>query len=248
VFRRTVNGEVLEFNTTGLLRFSNLVMFDLQTESWWQEFSGEAVVGIFTGTRLELLPMNIVPWEEFRAAFPNGKVLSRDTGHRRPYGYNPYTGYDVSSRPFAYEGPYDERLPAIERVVGIEVGQESLAVPYTVLAREPIVHYTLSGQDLVVFYQQGTISVLHMPKIVEGRDVGAVGVFDPNLEGQQLTFKLENGSIVDEQTGSKWNLLGRAESGPLKGKTLRTLVHHAGQFWFSWVAYKPDTEVYRSGS
>ena len=78
MFRRTVEGKgVLDFGTTGLLRFSNLVMYDRQTESWWQEFNGEAIVGDMTGTRLELLPLSIVSWKEFKSTFPQGKVLSR---------------------------------------------------------------------------------------------------------------------------------------------------------------------------
>ena len=126
MYRRTVDGKVLNFGTTGLLRFSNLVMYDRQTESWWQEFNGEAVVGDMTGKRLELLPLRIVPWKEFKAAFPQGKVLSRDTGHRRPYGSNPYIFYDTSN-PFMYSGPTDRRLPAMERVVAVDMGKESLA-------------------------------------------------------------------------------------------------------------------------
>jgi hypothetical protein len=80
-----VEGRVLDFGTNGLLRFSNLVMYDRQTESWWQEFNGEAIVGDMTGARLELLPLSIVSWKEFKTTFPQGKVLSRDTGSRRPY-------------------------------------------------------------------------------------------------------------------------------------------------------------------
>lgn len=240
-----MDGKVLDFGTTGLLRFSNLVMYDRQSKSWWQEFNGEAIVGEMTGTKLELLPLSIVSWKEFKAAFPKGKVLSRDTGHRRPYGSSPYAFYDSAQSPFLYNGPEDRRLPALERVVAVERGGESLAVPYSVLEKEPIVHLTLAGQDLVVFFQKGTASALDARNIAEGRDVGSVGVFDPNANGKRLTFRQADGLIVDDQTGSRWNLLGKAESGPLAGKELRPLVHRSAQFWFSWVVFKPDTVVYR---
>jgi hypothetical protein len=238
-----VGDRVLDFGTTGLLRFSNLVMYDRQTESWWQEFSGEAIVGEMTGTRLQLLPFSVVSWQEFKSAFPGGKVLSRNTGHRRPYGYNPYTYYD-SFGPFLFDGPDDSRLPAMERVVAIDQGEESLAVPYSVLEVEPIVHYTLAGQDLVIFYKKGTASALDREVTAEGRDVGSATVFDPHLEGSELTFRLEGERIVDDQSGSTWSLLGKAEAGPLAGKALRPLVHRAAQFWFSWVVFRPDTIVY----
>jgi hypothetical protein len=247
VFRRTVDGKVLDFGTTGLLRFSNLVMYDRQTESWWQEFNGEAIVGEMAGKRLELLPLSIVSWQEFKATFPQGKVLSRETGHRRPYGANPYTFYDSASDPFLYDGPDDGRLPALERVVAVDMGTESLTVPYSVLEKELIVHYTLAGQDLVVFFKKGTASTLDRPDIADGRDVGAVGVFDPYVDGKKLTFRFSGDGIVDDQTGSLWSLLGKAEAGPLGGKELRPLVHRAAQFWFSWVVFKPDTIIYRGG-
>jgi hypothetical protein len=246
VFRRTVEGKVLDFGTSGLLRLSNLVMYDRQTESWWQEFNGEAIVGDMTGTRLELLPLSIVPWKEFKTTFPQGKVLSKDTGRRRPYGSTPYTFYDsAGDDPFLYDGPKDRRLPALERVVAIDMGTESLTVPYSVLEKEPIVHYTLASRDLVVFFKKGTASTLDKPDIADGRDVGAVGVFDPVVAGKRLTFRLMDGRILDDQTGSTWNLLGKAEAGPLAGKELKPLVHRAAQFWFSWAVFKPDTIIYR---
>lgn len=244
MFRRTVDGEVLDFGTTGLLRFSNLVMYDRQTESWWQEFNGEAIVGEMTGKRLELIPLSIVSWREFKETFPKGKVLSRDTGHRRPYGENPYTFYD-SSDPFLYDGPEDRRLSPVQRVVAIDMGRESLAVPYSVLEKEPIVHYTLAGQDLVIFFKKGTASALDRSLIAEGQDVGAATVFNPHLDGRKLTFSLKADRIVDNETGSTWSLLGKAESGPLAGKVLQPLVYRPAQFWFSWVVFKPDTVIYQ---
>ena len=239
-----MDGEVLDFGTTGLLRFSNLVMYDRQTESWWQEFSGEAVVGDMTGTKLEILPNSIVSWGDFKKAHPDGKVLSKFTGFFRPYGQNPYAFYDTYNNPFGRVGPRDPRLPAMERVAAVIVGDESLAVPFSVLETEPVVHYTLGGRELVVFFKKGTASPLDNSNLVKGRDIGAVGVFDPHLDGTELSFGMQDGKIVDQETGSVWNLLGQAVSGPQKGKIL-TPIAHRGQFWFSWVVYEPDTIIYQ---
>lgn len=65
-----VGGKVLNFGTTGFLRFSNLIMHGRQTEFWWQEFGGEAIVGNMVGTKLEQLYLSIVFWGEFKVAFP----------------------------------------------------------------------------------------------------------------------------------------------------------------------------------
>jgi Protein of unknown function (DUF3179) len=131
-FDRRLGDRVLDFSTTGNLRHSDLVMYDRQTESWWQQFGGEAVVGDLAGEKLEQLPARIVAWEDFSGRHPDGMVLSRDTGFSRDYGRNPYAGYDdVDSRPFfPAEGANDDRLLPKERVVFIELGDEAVAVPF----------------------------------------------------------------------------------------------------------------------
>jgi hypothetical protein len=238
-----VDGRLLDFGTTGLLRFSNLVMYDRQTESWWQEFTGEAIVGELTGKKLEILPNSIVSWEEFKKAYPGGKVLSRDTGHFRPYGRNPYYQYDTTG-PFMYTGFKDTRLSAVARVVTVLIGDEPLAVPFSVLEKELVVHFTLAGQDLAILFKKGTASALDTDLIAEGKDVGAVGVFDAHLEGHKLSFQAREGAFIDAETGSTWNIFGQAVSGPLQGKALAP-VPHQRQFWFSWVVHKPNTIIYQ---
>ena len=100
VFDRRLDGEVLDFGTTGRLRLSDLVMYDRQTETWWQQLTGTGLIGEHAGRELVRLPAAIVSWHDFRTAFPDATVLSRATGHSRPYGSNPYAGYDSSTQPF----------------------------------------------------------------------------------------------------------------------------------------------------
>jgi hypothetical protein len=90
----------------------------------------------------------------------------------------------------------------------------------------------------------GTSSALGAAFIAEGEDIGATGVFDPNLDDQKLTFVHEDGEIKDLETGSSWDVLGRAMSGPLAGEWLKPIVH-GNHFWFAWAAFKPDTVVYQ---
>src|SRR5712691_4514844 len=98
-FDRRVGGKTLEFRVSGNLRNSDLVMYDTATESWWQQFSGRALVGRYAGTNLQQLPARIVSFADFARAHPRGRVLSRETGFDRPYGDNPYPGYDDVSSP-----------------------------------------------------------------------------------------------------------------------------------------------------
>ncbi len=80
----------------------------------------------------------------------------------------------------------------------------------------------------------------------DSRAVGATGVFDPRLDGRKLTFRTEDGGIVDNETGSVWNILGEAIQGPLSGGQLAPVVH-ANHFWFAWAAFKPDTLISTRG-
>jgi uncharacterized protein DUF3179 len=178
VFDRRVEGRLLDFGTTGKLRHSDLVMYDRQTESWWQQFGGEALVGAFAGTRLVRIPARIVAWRDFAALHPDGQVLSRETGHDRRYGENPYEGYDdVDSPPFfPVRNAKDDRLPPKERVVFIERGREAVVVPYSVLRRKRVVNIRVGGERLVVRFRPGTASALDSSVIAEGRRVGAAQV------------------------------------------------------------------------
>jgi Protein of unknown function (DUF3179) len=178
VFDRRVGGNVLDFGTTGKLRHSDLVMYDRQTESWWQQFGGQALGGEHAGTRLDRLPARIVAWREFAMQHTNGRVLSRDTGHDRPYGANPYECYDdVDSSPlFPVANAGDERLPPKERVVFVERGDDAVVVPYSALERKPAVRVVVGGEQLVVRFRHGPVSALDTPAIAEGREVGAAEV------------------------------------------------------------------------
>ncbi len=245
-FDRRVGGRVLDFGTTGRLRFSDLVMYDRQTESWWQQATGEAIVGDLTGTRLILLPAQIISWEMFKRAFAGGKVLSRHTGYRRSYGQNPYVGYDnIDSSPFLYRGPKDGRLRPLERVVTVSIGADDVAYPFSVLEGVRVVDDTVGGREIVVLFEKGVTSALDQTAIAESRDVGTAGVFDRRINGRTLTFARVAGEFVDAQTGSTWNILGAAVAGPLKGTRLGPVVH--GQhFWFAWAVFRPKTRVYQT--
>jgi hypothetical protein len=177
VFDRRLDGRVLDFGTTGNLRNSDLVMYDRQTESWWQQFGGEAVVGELAGAVLEQLPAQIVAWEDFARRHPDSEVLSQDTGFARDYGRNPYSGYDdVDSSPFFPVEGEDDRLAPKERVVFLERDGDALVVPFTLLAKEESVEVVVGGERVVVEWVPGVRSPLDAPFVAAGREVGSAAV------------------------------------------------------------------------
>jgi hypothetical protein len=243
VFDRRVDGRLLDFGTTGRLRKSDLVMYDRQTESWWQQFTGTGIVGRYAGTKLKVLPSEIVAFEDFAAAYPGGKVLSRDTGHSRPYGRNPYRGYDrIDQSPFLFFDPVDKRLPPMERVLSVAAGGKQRIYPFTVLDKASVINAELAGVPYVVFVKGGTASPLDTDRIADGRAIPAATAFDRRLDGRLLEFRSRGGRTVDAATGSEWNLFGEAVAGPLQGRQLGP-VESGVHFAFAWLAFNPASEI-----
>jgi hypothetical protein len=166
VFDRRVAGEATEFGTTGKLRNSDLVMYDRATESWWQQFLGEAIVGARTGTLLRILPARLESWERFAARHPGGQVLVPNNPEMRAYGMNPYAGYDSSARPFLYRGALPEGIPPLARV--IKVGNQAWALDSL---REK---GRIEAGDLVLTWEPGQNSALDARVIAQGREIGNV--------------------------------------------------------------------------
>lgn len=165
VFDRRVDGRVLDFGVTGMLRHSDLIMWDRQTESWWQQFLGEAIVGEMTGALLDMLPSRVESFARFKGRAPEtAKVLVPTDTAMRPYGQNPYAGYDGSRWPFLYRGDSPDGIAPLARVVAVEDRAWSLD-----LLRE---HGRIEHGDLVISWEPGQHSVLDSPLVSQGRDVG----------------------------------------------------------------------------
>ena len=175
VFDRRVDGRTLSFGVSGKLRHSDMVMYDRETESWWQQAIGEGIVGEMTGRRLRPLLSWMESWDEFRVRNPEGLVMARPA-FPRDYGRNPYAGYDGLQRPFLYSGELPPNgVPALERVV--RVGDR--AWPMTRLADEERIEEAGISLD----WTAGQASALDAGRISEGRDVGTVRVRDAATGG-----------------------------------------------------------------
>jgi hypothetical protein len=247
VFERTLDGEPVEFGVSGMLRKSDLVMYDRKTETLWQQFTGEAIVGDLTGQTLDQLPAQIISYQQFRQNFPSGEVLSRDTGHNRPYGRNPYAGYDdVDKKPFLYDGPENGKLPPMEKVVTISIDGTHKAYPRSVTKEKHVVNDAVAGQPLAVFHAPGAVSALDASQIANSKEIGSTGVFNRQVDGRTLTFTYAgDGQFKDEQTGSLWTVTGRAVEGELRGTQLDRL-EHGDHFAFAWFAFRPGTSLYQA--
>lgn len=176
VFDAQFGSEILEFGVTGKLRNSDLVMYDRQTGTWWQQFTGNGIVGEHAGERLTVVPSRLESWDSFLERHPDGKTLVPNNPRARPYGRNPYAGYDSSEQPFLFNGDLPDELPAMARVVA--VGDQ--AWDLELLRREQRIE---TGDGLVLTWSAGQASALDDQEISRGRDVGNVTVQRRTDEG-----------------------------------------------------------------
>ncbi|MDP6874750.1 MAG: DUF3179 domain-containing protein [Alphaproteobacteria bacterium] len=167
VFDRRVDGLTLEFGTTGKLRYSDLVMYDRQSESWWQQFTGEAIIGERTGQKLRFLPARLESFAKFKARAPKGDVLVPTNPHMRQYGINPYRGYDSAHTPFLYRGKLPGVVAPLARVVA--VGNRAWSVDFLQIKER------IETEDgLILTFEYGQNSALDSAIIAEGREAGNV--------------------------------------------------------------------------
>ena len=245
VFDRRLEGRVLDFGTTGRLRKSDMVMYDRQTESWWQQFLGKAIVGELNGLELRLIPSRLMSWADFKTGWPEGQVLSRDTGYSRNYGVNPYQGYDdINQTPFLLGESPDPRLKPMERISILQTTDGYRAYPYTVLELHGVVHDVIDNQPIVFLTKKNTRSALDRRLISKSRLIISAQAFSPVVNDQKLDFYTSlDGKILDRQSNSVWSLTGHAVAGLLSGQKLKEIPTET-HFAFAWLAFRPDTEIY----
>ena len=175
IFERRLDGQILHFGTTGNLRNSDLIMYDRQTESWWQQYTGQAIIGSFAGKHLKMLPSRLESWAQFLERHPDSSVLQPPQPVQRAYGTNPYIGYDTSGFPFLFSGAVPDNIKPLERVIVVDNAAWSLAY---IMAQGH-----LKVDDLDIRWKAGQNSALDTSYIQNGRDVGTITVQREESDG-----------------------------------------------------------------
>ncbi|MFT6302282.1 MAG: hypothetical protein ACI9XK_001710 [Granulosicoccus sp.] len=245
VLSRKVGSKTLTFGSTGLLRNSGLIMFDRQTESWWQQFIGTAIVGEYTGEKLTIdFSSQLISFGQFAERYPKSKVLSRDTGFRRKYGLNPFQGYDsIDNTPMMFNDVTDPRLPPMERVLSLSLDDSLKLYPYSSINTKGVINDIVKGIPVVILSGAGYASPLDQTDISKSATVLVVAGYISQVNDTQLTFTKIDGEVFDEQTKSLWNVFGFAVSGSLKGTQL-SRIDVGTHFAFAALAFTPEADVY----
>ena len=251
--RVTVNGNtrVLEFEVSGMLRHSDMVMFDRQTESWWQQLTGEAEVGHYAGEMLDIIPSMILSVKDYFETYPDGLMLDyhTHTEAEQRYGSNPYFHYDsIGNTPYVKymdAEDVDARLPAMERVLDVHSHKHDRIYPLSEIAKTGVVNDSLDGRNFVIFYHAETVSVLDDEDISKSKQVGSAVAFDARYKERNLYFSRDGKYFRDHLTGSTWDISGHCIEGELKGERLWPRAH-SNNFAFAYLAFYPDAEIYKA--
>jgi hypothetical protein len=227
VFERMINGQEVEFGTSGKLYNSNLLMYDRLTESYWSQALGTAVKGELTGYQLNLIPFDVITWGDWKELYPDTLVLTTDTGHIRSYATDPYGNYYTEPRIMFPVENNDDRLHPKEIIIGFNENGISKAYKQNDIESKIIINDYIGDTSimLVSLYSENSRA------------------FERSIDGLILDFENIDGKIFDTQTNSEWNYDGLAISGKYLGEQLKRMPIEPG-FWFEWVAFHPDTLVY----
>lgn len=148
--RREVAGTITEFGVSGLLYNSDLVFYDRATKTLWDQIEAKGIVGPLTGHALELVPVTIARWSQWRATHPGTRVLSEDTGFGIDYDRDPYARYRNSEGLMFPVSAVDERLRPKSVVYGFDIDGTKIAVSKALLDAEGRVEREIAGQNVTV--------------------------------------------------------------------------------------------------
>lgn len=239
VFSREVDGQTLTFGNTSALYQSDLVMYDHQTNSYWFQVAGEAVVGTLTGSRLDPLPSATMPWANWKALYPDTLLITGVEGGLETlftgasYGNGFGSGYQdrINNEQFAFpvdKDKLDGRLSAGGIVLTVEIGDAITAFSLGDIDGGAI-NGEVGGEPVVVFTATGGLTVT---------------AFSRNVDGLTLSFEYAgDGRFTDQETGTSWDFAGRGGDGPLTGNRLERL-RTRRSFWFAVAIAFPGIEIH----
>ncbi|MDE1767195.1 MAG: DUF3179 domain-containing protein [Thaumarchaeota archaeon] len=228
VFERILNGTEVQLGTSGKLYNSNLVMYDRLTGSYWSQALGQSIKGSLAGDELKKIPFDVARWSDWKFLYPDTLVLTTDTGYQRAYGTDPYGDYYTSPYILFPVSHKDDRMQPKEKIIGFEDSGHYKAYKISDLESLKVVNDSVGNKEIL-------LATLYP---------GMVRAFNRNADGKTFDFVYTDGKITDRQTNSEWNFDGKAISGTMQGTHLQRLAINPG-FWFEWVAFHPNTEVYQ---
>jgi hypothetical protein len=236
VWETTVDGRVLHFHLAGINN-QNFIMRDEETGSWWQQVTGEAILGPLKGHHLKPVLHDEISFAIWKSEKPDGRVLRPDVRIEAAKEYAPANWEERMNRvPVpAQVNKADQGLEPRTLVVGVTLNGATKAYPLTTVQKQSPIIDNIGGVSVVILL---------------GEDNRSVRAFERTVDGRKVEFFAKPGTLrlqlIDAETGSQWDFSGRATSGPLAGRQLKKIAV-LEDYWFDWKTYNPSTTVYQIG-
>ncbi len=231
---RIIDGQLTTFGVSGLLYNSNLIPYDRLTRSYWSQMMTKGIKGLYADEPFELVAVVETTMKTWMEMYPDTKVNSTNTGYSRVYHYYPYGSYRTNENLIFPVNNNDARLTKKERVHGVAVDNRSIVFRINEFPAEiTTVNHELSG----------------VPIITAGSSLKnfAMSYNRTLVTGEVLTFSPVQDKLpvimIDDTTGSKWDVFGRCVKGEYTGTRLELLKSYIA-YWFAWAAFYPDPEIY----
>lgn len=231
-----MGGRQLNFRLAGINN-QNFIMRDEETGSWWQQVTGEAILGPLKGQRLRSVTHDELTFALWKREKPRGRVLRPDEQVARAGKYAPANWEErMVNVPVATSHRMDASLEPRTLIIGLTINGAAKAYPFDAVVRQSPILDVVGGVPIFV---------------VIGDDQRSVRAYERLVDGRKLEFFVKpNASslrLVDAETGSEWDFTGQATGGPLTGQQLKK-VPVLSDYWFDWKAYHPETMVYQLGA
>ncbi|MEE9198850.1 MAG: DUF3179 domain-containing protein, partial [Dehalococcoidia bacterium] len=240
LYDATVDGVVHIFRTSGLLYKSNKLMYDVGTNTLWNQFTGEPAIGELadSGIKLKRIPITLTTWAEWRSIHPDTTVLSIETGYPRNYARegNPGAAYnDYFADPETYfpVPERDDRLETKAEIYGLEIDGTARAYSIDKLKETPVTNDTLGDVNIVLITDPSS---------------GAVRAYERGELSFQSGGDGSGAHLVLDNRGEAWQieepaLVNRRDP----NKQLERISGHVS-FWFAWYTFHPDTTLFEGGN
>lgn len=244
---RASDGETYTFGSSGFLFRSNKLMYDRQTNTLWNQLSGEPVLGelVDGDIMLELLPVVLTTWQDWLEQHPDTSVVSLDTGFNRYYlpgaAYGDYFSSDRTMFPVWQQ---NDLLDLKDRVYTLRIEGTPKAYPVDTLVDEQVVNDTLAGNLIVLVAQRGSVTVEGESLRTGEVTYDSGGEVRAYVRGDETYSPGETPDQVLDESGGIWIVTEEALLGPDGQSNPRINGHLA--YWFGWYAFFPNTLIYGS--
>ena len=232
-WNRKIDGVTTTFGVSGLLYNSNIIPFDRNSDSNWSQMLLKSVNGDKAGKAVQVNKSLETTWKTWQAMYPQTTVVSTNTGFNRNYENYPYGSYKTNNNLLFSITNSDTRLPKKERVAGVISGGNARVYRFGSFADSiTTINDNINGTPLVCVGSEKDNFIMIMTRVTSN---GTTLIFEPIQDSLPIVMK--------DGSGSRWDVMGNAVSGPRMGEQLKFPPSYMG-YWFSWAAFYPSVEIY----